>query len=199
MGEARMGGKERKTSDLAGGDSAGSTRERIIEAACKLMTEKGPMETSLADIAGEVGISKGTLFYHYSSKNDLVYDVAQRNLDLITEDIMSWIQTIRGQVAAADILKVAVERIVQADTRGKLHIYLLQDATTSDVHLRERFQATYLKWKQMIEDALRSVYGDQPDLDVQADIILSVIDGLTIQKVLGIEDAPIERMARWLT
>ncbi len=64
-----------------------------------------------------------------------------------------------GQVAPADILKVAVERIVQADTRGKLHIYLLQDATTSDVHLRERFQATYLKWKQMIEDALRSVYG----------------------------------------
>ena len=157
------------------------------------------METSLADIAGEVGISKGTLFYHYSSKNDLVYDVAQRNLDLITEDIMSWIQTIRGQVAAADILKVAVERIVQADTRGKLHIYLLQDATTSDACLRERFQATYLKWKQMIEDALRSVYGDQPDLDVQAEIILSVIDGLTIQKVLGIEDAPIERMARWLT
>ena len=50
-----------------------------------------------------------------------------------------------------------------------------------------------------IEDALRSVYGDQPDLDVQAEIILSVIDGLTIQKVLGIEDAPIERMARWLT
>ena len=51
----------------------------------------------------------------------------------------------------------------------------------------------------MIEDALRSVYGDdKADLDVQADIILSVIDGLTIQKVLGINDAPIERMARWL-
>ncbi len=50
--------------------------------------------------------------------------------------------------------------------------------------LEERFQATYLKWKQMIEGALKSVYGDdKADLDVQADIILSVIDGLTIQKV----------------
>lgn len=179
-------------------DLAGSTQERIIEAASKLMTERGVTDTSLADIAGEVGISKGTLFYYYSSKNDLVYDVAQRNLDLITEDILSWIESIRGQVAPSEILKVAMERIVHADTRGKLHIYLLRDAA-SDAHLRERFQDTYLKWKQMIEDALRSVYSDdKDDLDVQADIILSVIDGLTIQKVLGINDAPIERMARWL-
>ena len=51
----------------------------------------------------------------------------------------------------------------------------------------------------MIEGALKSVYcDDKAGLDVQADIILSVIDGLTIQKVLGINDAPIERMARWL-
>ncbi len=180
-------------------DLAGSTQEKIIEAASKLMTEKGVTDTSLADIANEVGISKGTLFYYYSSKNDLVYDVAQRNLDLITADILSWMESIRGQVAPSEILKVAMERIVHADTRGKLHIYLLRDAT-SDAHLKERFQATYLKWKQMIEDALKSVYGeDKADLDVQADIILSVIDGLTIQKVLGINDAPIERMARWLS
>ena len=56
----------------------------------------------------------------------------------------------------------------------------------------------------MIEDALKSICDDdKADLDVQADIILSVIDGLTIQKVLGINDAPIESMARcmarWLS
>jgi AcrR family transcriptional regulator len=187
-----------KVKDCAMDNSAGNTQEKIIEAASKLMTEKGVTDTSLADIANEVGISRGTLFYYYSSKNDLVYDVAQRNLDLITEDILSWIESIRGQVAPSEILNVAMERIVHADTRGKLHIYLLRDAA-SDAHLRERFQDTYLKWKQMIEDALRSVYSDdKDDLDVQADIILSVIDGLTIQKVLGINDAPIERMARWL-
>lgn len=189
---------ELKVKDSFMDDLAGSTQEKIIEAASKLMTEKGVTDTSLADIAGEVGISKGTLFYYYSSKNDLVYDVAERNLDLITADILSWMESIRGQVAPSEILKVAMERIVHADTRGKLHIYLLRDAA-SDSHLKERFQATYLKWKQMIEGALKSVYGDdKADLDVQADIILSVIDGLTIQKVLGIDDAPIEGMARWL-
>jgi len=73
-----------KVKDCAMDDSAGSTRERIIEAASRLMTEEGVTDTSLADIANEVGISRGTLFYYYSSKNDLVYDVAERNLDLIT-------------------------------------------------------------------------------------------------------------------
>ena len=68
-------------------NSAGNTQEKIIEAASRLMTEEGVTDTSLADIANEVGISRGTLFYYYSSKNDLVYDVAERNLDLITEDL----------------------------------------------------------------------------------------------------------------
>ncbi|NLB53646.1 MAG: helix-turn-helix transcriptional regulator, partial [Syntrophomonadaceae bacterium] len=40
-----------------------------------LMAEKGIIKTSLADIAREVGISKGTLFYHFASKDDLVNDI----------------------------------------------------------------------------------------------------------------------------
>jgi len=72
-------------------DLAGSTQERIIEAASnELMTERGVTDTSLADIAGEVGISKGTLFYYYSSKNDLVYDcgAAKSGLDYRRHPVM---------------------------------------------------------------------------------------------------------------
>ena len=65
-----MEGKERKTSDLAGGDAAGSTRERIIEAACKLMT-KGPMETRVPPILQARWDQQGTL---YHSSNDFVRD-----------------------------------------------------------------------------------------------------------------------------
>ena len=44
-----------------------SVRAAILETATRLFTEKGIHETSLADIAKEARLSKGTLYYYYPS------------------------------------------------------------------------------------------------------------------------------------
>jgi AcrR family transcriptional regulator len=43
-------------------------RQQIIEAVARLIIQKGIEKTSLADIAEEAGISKGSLYY-YASKD----------------------------------------------------------------------------------------------------------------------------------
>ena len=47
-------------------------KETILSAATDLIIKQGVKNTSLADIAKASNISKGTLYYHYSSKNDLI-------------------------------------------------------------------------------------------------------------------------------
>lgn len=48
-------------------------RERLIlQAADELLLERGYHETSMDDIAARVGVSKGTLYLHFASKEDLV-------------------------------------------------------------------------------------------------------------------------------
>lgn len=48
-------------------------RERLIlQAADDLLLEKGYHEMSMEDIAARVGVSKGTLYLHFPSKDDLV-------------------------------------------------------------------------------------------------------------------------------
>jgi AcrR family transcriptional regulator len=44
------------------------TRARILEAAQELFVERGYAGTSIADIAGKLGTSKATLYYHFNSK-----------------------------------------------------------------------------------------------------------------------------------
>ena len=44
-------------------------KETILSAATDLIIKQGVKNTSLADIAKASNISKGTLYYHYSSKN----------------------------------------------------------------------------------------------------------------------------------
>ena len=56
----------------------GSTREQIVEAADRLFYEQGFEHTSFADIAAQVGISRGNFYHHFASKDsilDAVIDV----------------------------------------------------------------------------------------------------------------------------
>jgi len=44
---------------------------RILEAAAKLIAHYGFDKTTVSDIANEAGISKGAVYLHYKSKDDL--------------------------------------------------------------------------------------------------------------------------------
>lgn len=54
------------------------TSDRILEASRKLFNEKGYTATTLAEIAGAVGIAQGNLTYHYPTKRDLVVALEKR-------------------------------------------------------------------------------------------------------------------------
>lgn len=54
-------------------------RERlIVQAAVDLLLEKGYHEMSMDEIAARVGISKGTVYHHFPTKEDLVFAVLQQ-------------------------------------------------------------------------------------------------------------------------
>ena len=57
------------------------TRQRIQDVARELFTEKGVQRTSLQDIATRLGITKPALYYHFSSREDLVRSILQPLID----------------------------------------------------------------------------------------------------------------------
>ena len=50
---------------------ANDTKQAILDAAVKLVEEKGYAETSILDICKECGITKPTFYYYYKSKEDI--------------------------------------------------------------------------------------------------------------------------------
>jgi len=50
-------------------------QREILETAARVFHEKGYQATSIQDIADEVGILKGSLYYYIDSKEDLLYDI----------------------------------------------------------------------------------------------------------------------------
>jgi len=55
--------------------SANSTKEKIIKVSTNLFSKKGYSSTSIKEICQEAGISKGGLFYHFNSKEDILYTI----------------------------------------------------------------------------------------------------------------------------
>jgi len=58
-----------------------NTRERIQEVARELFAERGLRNTSLQDIASRLEITKPALYYHFSSRDDLVRSIVQPMVD----------------------------------------------------------------------------------------------------------------------
>ena len=57
---------------------AGETKERILETALELFAQSGYLGTSMSDIAGELGITKGALYKHYAGKQEILDSIVKR-------------------------------------------------------------------------------------------------------------------------
>lgn len=54
------------------------TKERILQTALALFAREGYAGVSMADIAGELGITKGALYRHYAGKRDIFESILRR-------------------------------------------------------------------------------------------------------------------------
>ena len=53
-------------------EDAAETREQILSAALHVFSEKGYSRTTFVDIAKEIGLSKGAVYWHFKSKPELL-------------------------------------------------------------------------------------------------------------------------------
>lgn len=59
-------------------EEAQETRERLLDAAGDMFSEKGVTKTSLEDIAKAAGVTRGAVYWHFKNKTDLVDALWQR-------------------------------------------------------------------------------------------------------------------------
>lgn len=64
-----------------GSQKLGRRRQELVDTAANIFAEKGYHATSVQDIASELGILKGSIYYYIDSKEDLLYDIVRRRLD----------------------------------------------------------------------------------------------------------------------
>ena len=63
------------------------TKRKIFETSMKLFAEKGYDATSIEDITATVGVAKGTLYYHFSSKEEIFNFLVEEGIKLLQNSV----------------------------------------------------------------------------------------------------------------
>src|SRR2546429_4986714 len=79
---------------MHGAGSAGATprtdtRSRVQKVALELFAEQGYEKTSLREIADRLGVTKAALYYHFKSKEEIVWTIVDDYLAEVDE-VIAW-------------------------------------------------------------------------------------------------------------
>lgn len=88
----------------------GNRKSQIIEAAAFIFKERGYERATLQDIAGQVGITKATLYYYFKSKHDLLFDIADIS---ITDAISRMTHIVELPIAIEEKIDLAFQQHFQ--------------------------------------------------------------------------------------
>lgn len=169
------------------------TRDKILRVTRELIARRGVQGASLAAISKEAGISRGTLFYYFPSKQSLLYQVMEDSFQEITEKILQAIGNMHTGIIADDVLKLTLQYIGESRSLNQTNFHLFQEAIVKDAALQKRFQESYRQWQGMIAEHLEKYFPESAaryNPQTLGSLILALIDGISIQTLL--DYAPVD-------
>ncbi len=164
-------------------DRARDTREHILEAAAVAFAEQGYEGTSLNTLLRESGISKGALYFHFSSKEALAVAVVDylrarwlASTSAAAETGASGLEKMRMMASGST---QAYHEMPGYRALGKLCWHLV--AVRPD--LAPQLRATFGAWTDAIESVIRQAQAEgdlRPDVDTKglAEIIMATFTGM---------------------
>lgn len=102
--------------------------DQLVQAAAKVFAEKGFEQARIEDIAAELGLLKGSLYYHVSSKNELLFLVVRQAVE-------PWIEALEPLATAE---APARKRLTDAIQQHMRHLW---DQPVSRLFFEEALQA----------------------------------------------------------
>lgn len=148
--------------------------------AAEVLLETGTWgDISLADIAKQSGVSKGTLYYHYKTKGEILFELADRYLSEQWDDFIRWTENREKDTSIQRLAKYVVERDIAS---AGLRMHLLCEAQAGDEVLREKLVRRYGEFQRLISEKIAERV--QVPADFLTWLLLLVSDGIIVQEAI---------------
>ena len=173
------------------------TREHILATAEKMILQRGYSGTSIEEIIGEAGITKGGFFYHFDGKKDLARQLMLRYLERdgkFFSDISERAQGLTEDPLQQYLLflKLMAEELedMPGSHPGCLVASFTYEAQQFDEEIRNLNAHGVVSWRELFLKHLEKITEKYPmkierPIDELADLLTSVIEGgIVMSRVL---------------
>jgi AcrR family transcriptional regulator len=186
------------------GKSAKDRHQEILNAAARVITDRGLAETRISDIAEQAGVSPGLILYYFESKDRLLAEALTFAND---QFYLRTSREIRRMPSAVDQFR----RLVELSIPGYLPDYGRLDEwalwievwvrALRDAEMAKDREALDERWRSQIAEIVRAgresgEFTSGTDADEVALRLACLIDGLAIQVVLNDSRVTPEHMHR---
>src|SRR5258708_7091458 len=178
------------------------SRQKIVETAAVLFNQKGFTGCSMGDIVAASGLEKGTLYGHFSTKEELAllaFDYAWKD----TSD--KRVRNVDTVLNAVEKLKLHVDNYVNTPSfpGGCPLLNFAVDADDGNLALRTRVRKALKGWEdflaKIVEDG-QSAGEINPEINPHsvANLVISILEGATVVARINNRSPPLDDAQRHL-
>lgn len=184
------------------------TRERILRTAQGLILEKGYAGTSLADIVGALGVTKGAFFHHFAGKDELARALIERYAardHFMFEDLARRADALTDDPVQAGLLFVSLfeELVAQRERpmRGCLFAAYVYQQGQFGPEVLDFVHATFAGWVRQFEAKFEAAIAVRPPrapvtARELAEMMVALIEGAVILGRVFDDPKALARQAR---
>lgn len=186
----------------ASSTTANETRENLLRLAARTFGAQGYSATTMRHIAEQAGIEAASIYYHFSSKEELVDEVMEQGAGRIVRELTEHVDALSAGATAEQRFRAAVlgqmAGLVHhgdfAMAHGRLLGQLPDAVREQQVKRRERHQKL---WNSLLED-LRSEGRLRNDVDIHLARIFILGSINSIQSWFNPRKGALEKVANQL-
>jgi AcrR family transcriptional regulator len=171
------------------------SRERILEAAIELFSERGYAGSGVHEIARRAGIEKAALYWHFGSKEGLLAAVLDRTDAEFVERIYKKVALSASSDERLDLFVGGLKRL--AAERGhmvRLMLSIAIERSKVSAESRAAVKAVFERTRAAVVQGFEQALGVKlPDIDLIARLALAFLDEAAVRSAIDPEGAEHDR------
>jgi TetR/AcrR family transcriptional regulator, cholesterol catabolism regulator len=137
-------------------DAAVDPRQEILRTAARLFQQRGYDATSMNDVAAALKLSKGGLYHHFQSKDEILFNLMNHAMDITQERV---IDGVGGIVEPEERLRTLIRRHVEVvmSVRDREITVMLHENHPLPPAMRRRINARKKNYVHFVEGLIAEV------------------------------------------
>ncbi len=137
-------------------EGASSSRQEILRTAARLFRERGYDASSMNDISAALKLSKGGLYHHFRSKDEILFHIMNHAMDITEERVLAPIRKIADPEARLRaLIRLHIDLVVVA--RDREITVILHENHPLPAALRKRINKRKKEYIHFVEGLIADV------------------------------------------